>query len=344
MTSDVTFEPVPFANLPHWAGDDHLAAFAAFCASVSALSALSQVGALALASPATSAQQARAFFEAHFVAHRVVHDGPPGLLTGYYEPVLDGSLTPTAQFGVPIYRRSADLENVVAENERGAKSGGLTHVRRTAAGIEPYATRAQIDQGALAGQGLELCYLADPVETFFLHVQGSGLIRLSDGQPMRITYDGKNGHPYTSLGRTLIDDGTFSADGLTLQALGDWLRADPDRGRSVMWRNESFVFFKRLDSDSAIGVLGTPLHTGRSLAVDTAFHQLGLPIFVSSPSMAHVSPGGLNRLMIAHDVGSAIKGPERGDVYFGTGLPALALAGITKHAAQFFVLRPVSSL
>ena len=344
MTSDVTFEPVPFAGLPHWAGDNHLAAFAAFCVSACAVPALSQAGALALACPITTADDARAFFETHFVPYRVVYDGPPGLLTGYYEPVLDGSLMPTAKFGVPIYRRPADLENVVAESERGAKSGGLTHVRRTAAGIEPYATRGQIEHGALSGEGLELCYLADPVETFFLHVQGSGLIRLPDGQPMRITYDGKNGHPYTSLGRTLIADGTFSADGLTLQTLGDWLRADPERGRAVMWRNESFVFFKRLDSDSPIGVLGTPLHMGRSLAVDTAFHALGLPIFVSSPSMSHVSTGGLNRLMIAHDVGSAIKGPERGDVYFGTGLPALALAGITKHAAQFFVLRPVGSL
>lgn len=338
--------PVSFADLPGWELDDHLAAFHAFCASAETVkgpAALHRAGARAIEqrSGISTASQARAFFEAQFRPARLEHDGPAGLLTGYYEPVLDGSLTRSAAFSVPIYKRPSDLENVVPEAERGATRVAYTHMRRTADGVAPYATRAQLEDGALAGSGLELCYLADPVEAFFLHVQGSGVIKLPSGRLMRITYDGKNGHPYTSIGRTLIDEGALSAEGLTLQALGDYLRADAARGRRVMQRNASFVFFRELCFDSAVGVLGTPLVTGRSLAVDTAFHALGSPIFVTAPSMTHVSPGGFHRLMVAHDVGSAIKGPERGDIYFGTGSDALALAGITKHAGAFHVLQPL---
>ena len=337
---DFLYEPVSFAEVPGWADDDHLAAFAAFGASAQLVGGT--IGRTqASASGVSTADQARVFFEAHFWPHRVAHSGPRGMLTGYYEPVIAGSLEKTAQFSVPVYRRPADLENVVAESERGAKSAGLTHVRRTALGVEPYATRRQIDEGALGGLGLELCFLADPVDAFFLQVQGSGVIVLPNDRQMRVTYDGKNGYPYTSAGRVLIDEGLLSADGMTLQVLGDWLRADLERARLVLWRNESFVFFRSLDGDHAVGVLGTPLHEGRSLAVDTAFHQLGLPIYVSAPGMNHVSAGGLNRLMVAHDVGSAIKGPERGDVYFGTGEKALAFAGVTKHAVTFYVLLPV---
>jgi len=340
------YEPVEFAALPGWVEDDHRAAFAAFCASASVVSvgdgALAEAArlALALAAVGVTPSQAQGFFESNFEPHRVVHNGPAGFVTGYYEPVIAGSLDRTAAFTVPVFRRPGDLENVVAESERGAKSAGLTHVRRTSLGVEPYATRRQIEEGALAGLGLELCFLADPVDAFFLQVQGSGVIALPDGSQMRVTYDGKNGHPYTSVGRVLFDAGEMAADGLTLQSLTDWLKADPARARTVLWRNESFVFFRRIDGDAAEGVMGTPLHEGRSLAVDTAFHALGLPVYVVAPGMAHAGPGGFSRLMVAQDVGSAIKGPERGDIFFGTGDVALALAGVTKHRADFFVLLP----
>ncbi len=339
-------EPIAFAGLPGWIADDHLAAFAAFCESAGSIDGSPRLAdvahrALAQATQITTAHAARRFFEENFRPQRIVYPLPAGLVTGYYEPVIEGSTLPTRTFSVPVYRRPTDLENCVADHERGAKSDQLTHMRRTSAGLEPFAKRADIEQGALAGQGLELAYLADPVDAFFLHVQGSGVIRLPDGAQLRITYNGKNGHPYTSLGRTLIDDGTFSPDQMTLQALTGWLQADPERGRRVMWRNASFVFFKPLDGDRAEGVLGRPLHSGRSLAVDTTFHPLGSLIYVSSPSMSHVGPVGLQRLMVAHDVGSAITGPERGDIFFGSGPAALALAGITKHAASFTVLTPV---
>jgi membrane-bound lytic murein transglycosylase A len=205
----------------------------------------------------------------------------------------------------------------------------------------PYPTRRDIEQGALAGQGLELVWLADPVDAFVLHVQGSGTVVVEGGGSIRLTYDGKNGHPYTSIGRVLIDRGDMPAEGLTLDRLIDWLRADPARARELMWQNASFVFFREL-TDGEAGPLGadrTPLTPGRSLAVDASHHVLGLPIFVDAPSLL-LDGRPMQRLMIAQDVGSAIRGPERGDIYVGSGDGAGRRAGAIKHPARFFVLRP----
>ena len=212
-----------------------------------------------------------------------------------------------------------------------------------------------IDQGSLNGQGLELLWLEDAVDCFFLHIQGSGLIRLPDGTALRITYDGKNGHPYTSVGRYLIDQGHFTFDQMSLDAMKVWLGADAARGRQAMWQNKSFVFFRVLDGDeakSAMGVMHIPLSEGRSLAVDTSFHAIGTPVYVCAPTLTHAAGAaglthaagaagaGFKRLMIAQDVGSAIRGPERGDLYFGSGDQAGALAGVTKHPGTYFVLLP----
>jgi membrane-bound lytic murein transglycosylase A len=365
-TPSARFEAVAFADLPGWDTDDHLAAFKAFRASCPRLKAAAEAGdragaiaiptallaacdaAAALPEPVTRAA-ARTFFERVFIPHRIVHAAKEGLLTGYYEPVLEGSRTRTDRFATPIYRRPPDLVNLVHEAERGAKADQLTHARKTATGIEPYPTRAAIEGGVLAGQGLELLYLADPVDTFFMHIQGSGRIRLTDGATVRVHYDGKNGHPYTSIGRYLIDSGQLAADRVSMAALGRWLRTDPERGRHVMHQNASFVFFRELQGEEAqgpLGVLAIPLVAGRSLAVDAGTHAIGTPIYVSAPTLTHASrtktDGGFNRLMIAHDVGSAIRGPERGDIYFGSGEKAGRLAGITKHPGHFFVLLPRS--
>ena len=157
---------------------------------------------------------------------------PKGLLTGYYEPVLEGSRTPEGKFQTPVYKRPPDLVNVVDEADRASKPDGLTHVRQTAAGELPYPTRAEIEQGALAGKGLELLYLEDPVEVFFMHIQGSGRIHLTDGTTVRINYDGKNGHPYTSIGRYLIDNNLLAANKVSMAALGKWLREPTRRAAS----------------------------------------------------------------------------------------------------------------
>ena len=199
-----------------------------------------------------------------------------------------------------------------------------------------------IEQGALKDRNLELLYLSDPVEVFFLQVQGSGRVKLSDGSIVRIHYDGKNGHPYTSIGRYLIEKGLLAADKVSMGALKRWLKADPERAKLVLWQNASYVFFRELKGPEAagpLGALGARLTPGRSLAVDASHYALGSPIYVSGEGMTHLNKGGsFHRLMIAQDVGSAIKGPERGDIYFGSGDAAGRLAGVTKHPARFIVL------
>ncbi len=357
---EIAYAPVAFAALPGWDEDDHLAALQAFARSATALACNAATPAatgrthgadarlVALAEHAANAgivrpAEAKTFFEQNFVAHRVIHDRAPGLLTGYYEPVLPGARAPSATFPIPVYRRPPDLVNLVGEEERGALADGLTHARRTAKGIAPYDTRAEIEAGALAGQGLELMWLADPVDTFFMHVQGSGRIRLADGTTASLAYDGKNGHPYTSIGRVLIDAGDFTPEEMSLAALKVWLSADADRGRRIMQENRSFIFFRELgpEEEGPLGAFGIPLSPGRSLAVDTAFHAIGTPVYVDAPTLCPWTAGeGFRRLMIGQDVGSAIRGPERGDIYFGSGDAAGRRAGATKHPGTFYVLLP----
>lgn len=355
----VTFEAVSFSALPGWEEDEHSAAFGAFLKSGERLAKAADDGSLpdldrwarllgiirsALDLPG-QANDARAFFETHFVPHRVVHARSHGLLTGYYEPVLAGSRVPNGRYHVPVYRRPPDLVNLMDESMRGAAGKALTHARRTEDGRHlPYYTRSEIESGALSGRNLELLYLEDPVDAFFMHIQGSGLVTLPDGSHVRVSYDGKNGHPYTSIGRYLVDSGLFRADEVSLETLKQWLRADPERGRQVMWQNASYIFFRELsgaDAQSALGVMGIPLTAGRSLAVDASVHLIGTPIYVVAPDLARAGERGtFRRLMIAQDVGSAITGPERGDIYFGSGSEAGDQAGRTRHAGSFFVLLP----
>jgi peptidoglycan lytic transglycosylase A len=364
MKAAISYKPLTFAQVPRWAEDDHAAAFKAFRKSCDRVLASARERA-ATDKPAPPSAQlvgvcnvavqakgsvnkaaAKVFFETFFTPYAVSHGGSQGLLTGYYEPVLKGSRTPHGVFQTPIYKRPPDLVNLVDETRRGTVGSALTHARKTTKGVEPYATRAQIEQGALKGRHLELIYLADPVEAFFMHIQGSARVKLTDGSTVRLHYDGKNGHPYSSIGRYLIEKGLLAADKVSMGALKRWLKVEPERGRKVMWQNASFVFFREVKGAEAKGPLGAmnvPLTAGRSLAVDTSFHALGLPIYVSAAGMTHVSKangGAFNRLMVAQDVGSAIKGPERGDIYFGSGDAAGRLAGVTKHAGKFIVLMP----
>jgi len=358
----LSYQPLAFSQIPGWDQDDHAAAFKAFQKSCDRVLAAARErsagdkappppGALIEACAAAAKLSARigkdlakAFFEGHFVANAISHSGPQGLLTGYYEPVLEGSRTPQGRFQTPVYRRPADLVTLVDETQRAQAGQTLTHARKTDKGIEPYATRAEIEQGSLKGKGLELIYLADSVDLFFMQIQGSGRVKLSDGSTIRLHYDGKNGHPYSSIGRYLIEKGLLAADKVSLASLSNWLKADPERGKKVMWQNASYVFFRELkgaEAGSAKGAMNAPLTPGRSLAVDTAYHVLGSPIFVGGTDMTHVDKSrAFNRLMIAQDVGSAIKGPERGDIYFGTGEAAGRLAGVTKHVGKFIVLLP----
>lgn len=361
--SDVSFEPVRFADLPGWHDDTHDRAFQAFQASSRRLLEIASTGTSTLGMPTskellavaqrwvanngvgTSQDAARQFFEQNFTPLRVVQHQSKGLLTGYYEPKLQASRTKSDAYSVALLRRPQNLVNLVSEADRGQFGDQLTHAFLSSVGMTPCPTRADIEQGALADQDLVFAWLACPVDAFFLHVEGSGVLVFEDGTTQRITYDGKNGHPYTSVGKYLIDQGVFQKGELSFQKLKTWLQADLDRARDVLWQNKSYIFFRPLsdgEPDCALGVMQIPLHPLRSLAVDTTYHEIGTPIFVSAPTLSHVDlkEAGFNKLMIAHDVGSAIRGPERGDIFFGSGSDAGDIAGLTVHPTSFFVLKP----
>ncbi len=353
--------PVTFAELPDWRKDNHQAAFAAFLKSCTQILAsevrIAKLGEAIqpkrLSTVCRAARKfkrppapevARAFFETWFRPHIVDAPGQKSLLTGYYEPELKGSRTRTDRYYVPIYRRPKDLVELQSRAGKGKKFKKLSFARKTSNGLEPYHTRAEIEQGALRGRGLEILYLEDEVETFFMHVQGSGRIVLPNGQRVRIAYEAKNGYPYTSIGKRMIALGQVPKDGMSMDAVKRWLRKDLKRGRKLMWENKSFIFFKELSARTGhlgpLGAMDIPLTTKRSLAVDTRYHDLGLPIYVVCPSMRHHGRNGFRQLMIAQDVGSAIKGAERGDIYWGEGEKAGKLAGNTGCTGKFFVLLP----
>ena len=339
----INLSPTRFADLEGWAEDDHAAAFRALLRSCAADSKSPHAAdALALA-PGASSHAARAFFEDRFLPHLIADSARPGFVTGYYEPEIEGSYVRGGPFQVPVYRRPKDLITLAPETERARLNDRITGVRQAADGQVPYYARGEIWDGALSGRGLELLYLKDMVELFYMQVQGSGRVHLKEGGAVRLGYSGKNGHPYTSIGRLLIERGAIAPDAMSMAAVKAWLRADETRGQALMEQNRSYVFFRELDAeegrDGPRGAQGVALSPGRSLAVDTAYHRLGLPVFVTAADL--VTEGQpFRRLMIAQDVGSAIRGPERGDIFWGTGEGAGAIAGSTHHAARFSILLP----
>lgn len=348
----VSFVPVSFAEIEGWQADDQAAAFPALlksCGKIKpeSVSAGACAAALGFASRgAVSREAARAFFEANYTPNRIVDVPKPGLVTGYYEPEVEGAREKGGKFQVPVYGRPDDLVAVTPDETRAKDSaeGMLTAMRKTDNGLVPYFTREDIDKGALAGRGLEVLYLADPVELFFMQVQGSGRVRLPDGSAVRLSYAGKNGYPYTSIGKRLVELGQRKPKSMSMQGIKAWLREDPERGKKLMWENRSYVFFRVLDGkegqDGPIGAQEVSLTPGRSLAVDASFHGFGLPIFVEAPELKGDDGAPFRRLMIAQDVGSAIRGVERGDIFWGSGDAAGAIAGITHAPAMFIVLLP----
>lgn len=345
----VSYQPIAFTDIEGWADDDQSGAFQALlrsCKRTKAERAAQPCAdALTLAAKgAVSRDQARAFFEANYTAYRVLNAVAPGKVTGYYEPEIDGSRTKSDKFSVPVYARPDDLDQRAPDLMRAQNNDMVTATRKTPDGDQPYFTRQQIEEGALKGKKLEILYLADPVELFFMQVQGSGRIRLPDGSKVRLGYAGKNGHSYTSIGKALVARGEGSPKSMSMQGIKDWLRADKERGKRLMWENKSYVFFTELSqdagSDGPLGAQGISLTPGRSIAVDPAYNTLGLPIFVEAPELTKPDGKPFRRLMIAQDVGSAIKGPERADIFWGSGDDAGAIAGTTLAPATFIVLKP----
>lgn len=352
-----------FSALAGWEGEDHRAAFRAFRTLCGGFSKPPKTGALgvdgaavlaictkALALPADlTADAARRFFETHFRPERLTVAPDAGFLTGYFEPEIDGSRTPNASFTVPLYRRPPDLVKVTDANRPADLDPALELARRTPTGLAEHPDRAAIDAGALAGQGLELVWLKDPLDAYFTHIQGSARIRLTDGSVMRVAYAGKSGQPYTAIGRFLIDDGRIPRDEMTMERLRVWLAENPEKARVLMNRNRSYIFFREVtDLDPAagpVGAAGVPLLAGRSLAVDRRLHTFGTPIWISGtlPLGADGARTPVDRLTFATDTGSAIVGPARGDLFLGSGQEAGRIAGALRHPVDMVMLVPLGA-
>ena len=316
MTAPVRGQVLDFEQLDGWVADDHLAALRTFRATCDLMKSPDWTPLCRLARDVDDTPAAaRQFFELLFKPALI--GNPPALLTGYYEPVLEGSLTRTARFAYPIYRRPPEL-----------RDGSVWY------------DRATIERGILRGRGLEIAWLDDPVEVFFLHIQGSGRIHLTSGKTIRVGYAGRNGYAYKSVGSELVRRGIFTSAQVSAETIRRYVRSNLATGMEVLNVNPSYVFFRKLgnlaEDDGPIGAMGRSITPLRSLAMDPAYVTLGTPVWLEKGGDAP-----LHRLMVAQDTGGAIKGAQRADIYFGTGHQAGQEAGTVKDAGRLIQLLPI---
>ncbi len=328
--------PVSFAALSGWQEDNHLMALKSFLASCPALSAKARpatessgvrIPEAVWQSLCADARQseaspvlARQFFERRFVPYRVTNNGrDEGLFTGYYEPVLYGAYRQYGDFQYPVYMAPPELKD-----------------------SRSYYTQAEINRGALEGRKLEMVWVDDPVMLFFLQVQGSGRIKLTTGQQLYIGYAGKNNQPYISLGKVMGDEGLLPKDQINFFTIRQWLYQHHDQAFRLMEKNPSYVFFKTRKEPGAVGAIGAVLTPMRSLAVDNSYIPYGLPLFLETelPPEPQFAPEPFRRLLIAQDTGGAIKGPVRGDIFFGHGDEAEFFAGYMAKKGVYSILVP----
>ena len=304
-----------WTDLDGWRADDHAQARAVYRTTCGDLTAGDWPAICAFAAKQGSA---RAFFETFF-RPVVITDGSDPLFTGYYEPEILGSLTQTQTYSVPLYRSPKELS-----------------------GRDLWLTREEIEaSGVLKDRGLEIAWLSDPVDKFFLQIQGSGRIRLPDGEYLRLGYGGKNGHPFRSIGNELVRRGEFQPHEVSAQVIRRWVARNPRDGAKLLWHNPSYVFFREVTNVPAdrgpLGAMNRSVTEGRTLAVDPNFVPLGAPVWLETEG-----PRALRRLMVAQDTGSAIKGAQRGDIFFGTGADAGEVAGRTRDSGRQVVLLPIN--
>ena len=344
-------EPVTFNELDGWSEDDHAAAFEAYLKSCSAI--LQGTRAMRAARPVYGGlynacekaakfaaggtidrAQARKFFEDNFKPVRILpevhtygyYTGADGFYTGYYEAEVAGSLVKTADYSVPLYGVPAKLA--------GRKSRVFAQYDRT-----------DIEKGALAGKGLEICWIKNPVDAFFAQIQGSTRVKLDDGELLRLNYIASNGKPYTPVGRLLIDQGIYTPEEMSMDKIREYMEAHPEEGKELREKNRSFVFFSATQlgpSDECLGAQGIPLTPWRSLAVDPTIHVYGTPIWIDAkfPITSDLPQDTFQHLMVAQDTGSAIRGVARADIYFGHGEDIPHIAGRIKQFGKFVMLVP----
>lgn len=352
-TTRAVLRPVAFAQLPGW-GDDTLVgawpAFATGCAALVAQAATTAIWrepcAAAVAIDPRDAAAVRTFFERHFTAYQALTpDGEDtGLVTGYYEPLLNGSRTRSEQYRYPLYAPPDDLLTIdlteLYPELKDKRLRGRVEGRR----VVPYWPRADIEARKPPLAGKELVFVDDAVEAFFLQIQGSGRVRLAEGGVMRVGYADQNGQPFRSVARVLIDRGELSPDGASMQAIKEWARQHPDALPELLDQNPSYVFFREVTPDPAatidgpLGTLGVPLAAGRAIAVDPRSIPLGAPVFLATTWPLSNRP--LNRLVLAQDTGGAIRGPLRVDFFWGFGEDAARQAGRMKQLTRLWLLWP----
>ncbi len=358
----LTLEPTAFEKLDGWRDDRQAAALAAFLNSCPALlesgvavrrqpegasfgAAADWQGVCAEARTVAAGDDAKAreFFERRFTPYAAGDNGEPeGLFTGYYVPDLRGSKTADARHRVPLHRVPDDLVTADLGLFSGELAGRTIVGRVEKNRFVPYAERAEIAAGALAGRDLEIVYVDDPIDAFFLHIQGSGRVVLEGGGTLNVGYAGVNGRPYVAIGRELVARGAMPKEEVTMQSIRAWLAAHPGEAEQIMAANPSYVFFRVIEGPFPIGGQGVALTPERSLAVDRRFIAYGVPLWLETePGPQGGAP--LARLMVAQDTGGAIKGPVRGDVFWGFGQEAGELAGRMKDRGRYYLLLPKSA-
>lgn len=359
-------DAVPFAALDGFEAEDHFEAFQVFEGSCRAI--LSSKPALrqaletpppllaiceaALANPPRSGKEARQFFESFFTPYRVraAAEKTAGFVTAYYEPVAEGSLTKDDGFSAPILARPDDLITLPQGESLAGAGGPFQAARQRAQELVPYFNRAEIEAGGLGAKAQPLVWLRDKAEVFFIQVQGSARVSLHGGaQQIRLVYAGRNGHPYTSIGKIFIEEQKVSPEKAGLAGLKAWIREQGqgpgEAGAELMLRNKSYIFFALSDvldaQEGPIGGQGVSLTPFRSIALDRSIWPYGLPMWINADiPWSSPLPRPFRRLMIGQDTGSAIVGPARGDLFFGSGDAAAAQAGAIRHQAEFTVLLP----
>jgi len=312
--SEARYDILTFNDLDGWAEDDHAAALKVFndtCPD------MKDVDWRSLCALAQNSPGPREFFELFF-RPVLISEGRDALFTGYFEPELSGSLRPNSRYRYPLYREPPESR-----------------------AVSPWLPRQEIENSdVMKNRGLEIAWVDDPVELFFLQIQGSGRIRLNDGTMIRVGYGGSNGHEYRSIGAELVRRGVYSIHQVSAEVIKNWVRRNPEAGAELLMHNPSYVFFRKIDDlrpdRGPRGAMNRSITTGRSVAVDPKFVPLGAPVWIEKDGADPV-----RRLMIAQDTGSAIKGAQRADLFMGTGDAAGRAAGQLKDPGRMLVLMPI---
>jgi membrane-bound lytic murein transglycosylase A len=358
----VVLTPAEIADLPGWRSDDLAAALPAWrlsCRKMLDRPADAGIGPDAIAGTAAAWQPlcrdllalraedvaVRRFVTENFAAYRVSAAGEAadkaatGTFTGYYEPELRGARQPGTPYTVPLYRLPPDHVNVDLGRFDPEFKGKNVVGRAVDGQLVPYHQRGAIDAGALVGRGNELLWVDDQLDVFVLHIQGSGVIVLPDGTRQRVGYAGNNGHKYASVGRWLIEQGELKPNEASWQGIRKWMEKNPARVPALLAVNPRYIFFREIDGPGPIGAADVPLTPERSLAVDLRYLPLDVPLWLDAENPVKDAPR-LQRLMLAQDTGSAIRGVVRGDFFWGSGDPALEKAGRMKSKGGYWLLLP----